>query len=83
MQCSAGVSAGSFPALFVSGVRLQKKSRGRGAGDQKQSTESRTALSKDEAWQGVTGHNVRYVLGIGLTAAAVAPVLIYAFYFAA
>jgi hypothetical protein len=45
--------------------------------------ESRTVLSKDEARQGVTGHNVRYVLGIGRTAAVVAPVLIYACYFAA
>jgi hypothetical protein len=43
----------------------------------------RTVLSKDAARQGATGQNVRYVLGIGLAAAVVVFVLIYAFYFAA
>ncbi|MGB6936293.1 MAG: hypothetical protein WBE14_06235 [Xanthobacteraceae bacterium] len=47
------------------------------------SHDQRTALPKDAARQGVTGHNVRYVLGIGLAAAVVVFVLIYAFYFAA
>jgi hypothetical protein len=30
-----------------------------------------TVLSTDQARQGVTGHNVRYVLGIGLTGAVI------------
>ena len=47
------------------------------------SHEQRTVLPKNEARQGVTGHNVRYVLGIGLAATVVVFVLIYAFYFAA
>jgi hypothetical protein len=47
------------------------------------SHEQRAVLPKDEARQGVTGHNVRYVLGVGLAVAVVAFVFIYAFYFAA
>jgi hypothetical protein len=47
------------------------------------SREPRAVLRKDAARQGVTGHNVRYVLGIGLAATVVVFVLIYAFYFAA
>jgi hypothetical protein len=50
---------------------------------EKHSAESRAVLSKDEARQGVTGHNVRYVLGIGMTAAFAVLVLIYVFFFAA
>lgn len=34
-----------------------------------------------EARQGVTGHNVRYVLGIGLTSAIVALGLLWYFFF--
>jgi hypothetical protein len=45
--------------------------------------QQRTVLPKDEARQAVTGHNVRYVLAMGLAAAVVAFILIYAFYFAA
>jgi hypothetical protein len=40
-------------------------------------------LPKDEARQGVTGHNVRYVLGIGLAAIIVAFGAIYFYYFGA
>lgn len=47
------------------------------------SREPRTVLPKDDARQGETGHNVRYVLGIGLVAAIAAVALIYAFYFIA
>jgi len=36
----------------------------------------------EEARQGVTGHNVRYVLGIGMAAAIVAFVALYVIYFA-
>jgi hypothetical protein len=35
-----------------------------------------TVLSTDQARQGVTGHNVRYVLGIGLTGAVIGFVVI-------
>ena len=48
----------------------------------RQSATPRPVLSKEEARQGVTGHNVRYVLGFGLAAAAAVLVLIYVFYFA-
>jgi hypothetical protein len=48
----------------------------------KQVTEPRTVVSQDEARQGVGGHNVRYVLGISVTMAIVAFVLLYVFYFA-
>jgi hypothetical protein len=44
---------------------------------------ARPVLSKDAARQGVTGHNVRYVLGFGLAAVIIAFVVIYALYFAA
>jgi hypothetical protein len=40
-------------------------------------TEHRPVVSKTEARQGVTGHNVRYVLGFGLTAIIVAFAVIY------
>jgi hypothetical protein len=43
--------------------------------------EQRTVLSKVEARQGVTGHNVRYVLWFGLAAVIVAFAAIYLFYF--
>ena len=35
------------------------------------------------ARQGVTGHNVRYVLGFGLAGAIIALTVLYLFYFAA
>lgn len=43
---------------------------------------SRTVVPAEEARQGVTGHNVRYVLGIGLAAAIVAFTALYIIYFA-
>ena len=39
-------------------------------------------LSGIRARQGVTGHNVRYVLGFGLTGAIIALMALYLFYFA-
>jgi hypothetical protein len=44
-------------------------------------SEHRPVVSKDEARQGVTGHNVRYVLGFGLAAIIIAFAIIYAVYF--
>ena len=44
-------------------------------------TESRTAVPTQEARQGVTGQNVRYVLGWGLAAVIVAFGIIYLIYF--
>jgi hypothetical protein len=44
-------------------------------------TEHRPVVSKTEARQGVTGHNVRYVLGIGLAAIIIVFAAIYAVYF--
>jgi hypothetical protein len=43
--------------------------------------EQRPVLSKVEAQQGVTGHNVRYVLWFGIAAAMVALAAVYLFYF--
>lgn len=37
----------------------------------------RKVLDPVEARQGVTGHNVRFVLGVGLVLAALAGVLLY------
>lgn len=45
------------------------------------SSEHRPVLEKTEARQGVTGHNVRYVLGFGLAAVIIAFAAIYIFYF--
>jgi hypothetical protein len=42
----------------------------------------RIVRSAVEAREGVTGHNVRYVLGIGLAAIVIAFAVIYAVYFA-
>ena len=39
--------------------------------------DGRTVLTKIEARQGVTGHNVRYVLGLGIAAVIVAFIVIY------
>jgi hypothetical protein len=39
-------------------------------------------MSGVRARQGVTGHNVRYVLGFGLVGAIIALTLLYLFYFA-
>ena len=39
-------------------------------------------MSGDRARQGVTGHNVRYVLGFGLAGAIIALMVLYLFYFA-
>jgi hypothetical protein len=45
--------------------------------------EQRIVVSTQQArHQGVTGHNVRYVLGIGVAAVIVAFVVLYAIYFA-
>jgi hypothetical protein len=43
--------------------------------------EHRPVVSKDEARQGVTGHNVRYVLGFSLTAVIIAFAILYVVYF--
>jgi len=43
--------------------------------------EPRTVVPTEQARQGVTGHNVRYVLGIGIAAAVVAFAVLYALYF--
>jgi hypothetical protein len=45
-------------------------------------TEPRTIVATQQARQGVTGHNVRYVLGLGLAAVIVAFAVLYAIYFA-
>ncbi len=42
----------------------------------------RTVVTSQQARQGVTGHNVRYVLGIGIAAVIVAFAALYAIYFA-
>jgi hypothetical protein len=42
----------------------------------------RTVVPTEQARQGVTGHNVRYVLGIGIAAAIVAFAALYVIYFA-
>jgi hypothetical protein len=47
------------------------------------STDTQTVLPKDKARQGVTGNNVRYVLGISLAAIVVAFAAIYFGYFGA
>ena len=39
-------------------------------------------MSEVRAKQGVTGHNVRYVLGFGLAGATLALMVLYLFYFA-
>lgn len=38
-------------------------------------------VSENEARQGVTGHNVRYVLGFGILGVVVLFALAYAYYF--
>lgn len=45
------------------------------------STETRTVLPKERARQGVTGHNVRYVLVLSLVAVIVVFAAIYVSYF--
>jgi hypothetical protein len=45
-------------------------------------SEPRTVVPTQEARQGVTGHNVRYVLGIGIAAAIVAFAALFIIYFA-
>jgi hypothetical protein len=45
-------------------------------------SEQRTVVPTQEARQGVTGHNVRYVLGISMAAVIVAFAALYAIYFA-
>jgi hypothetical protein len=49
---------------------------------EQQRSEQRTVVPTQQARQGVTGHNVRYVLGIGIAAAIVAFAVLYAIYFA-
>jgi hypothetical protein len=45
-------------------------------------SEQRTVVPTQEARQGVTGHNVRYVLGISMAAVIVAFAVLYVIYFA-
>jgi hypothetical protein len=44
--------------------------------------EHRMVVPTQQARQGVTGHSVRYVLGVGLVAVIVAFAVVYAIYFA-
>jgi len=39
-------------------------------------------MSETRARQGITGHNVRYVLAFGLAGALIALIVVYLFYFA-
>ena len=45
-------------------------------------SEQRTVVPTQQARQGVTGHNVRYVLGISMAAVIVAFAVLYIIYFA-
>ena len=45
-------------------------------------SEQRSVVSTQQARQGVTGHNVRYVLGVGIAAVIVAFAALYLIYFA-
>ena len=45
-------------------------------------SEERTVVPTQQARQGVTGHNVRYVLGISMAAVIVAFAVLYVIYFA-
>jgi hypothetical protein len=47
----------------------------------RQHTEQREVVSTTEARQGVTGQNVRYVLGFGLVGVIIAFTIIYLIYF--
>ncbi len=51
------------------------------AGPGENAPDHRTVVTKTEARQAVTGHNVRYVLGLGLAAVVVAFIVLYAVYF--
>ena len=44
-------------------------------------SEHRTVVSTQRARQGVTGHNVRYVLGFGLAGVIIAFAVVYVVYF--
>ena len=44
-------------------------------------TRQLVTVTTDRARQGVTGHNVRYVLGLGLAGVIIAFALIYILYF--
>jgi hypothetical protein len=45
-------------------------------------SDNRTIVSTQEAREGVTGHNVRYVLGFGLVGVVIAFAVLYILYFA-
>jgi hypothetical protein len=45
-------------------------------------SDHRTIVSTQEAREGVTGHNVRYVLGFGLVGIVIAFAVLYILYFA-
>jgi hypothetical protein len=47
-----------------------------------QDNQHRTVVTTQRARQAVTGHNVRYVLGVGLAAIVIAFVVLYIVYFA-
>jgi hypothetical protein len=47
-----------------------------------ETSELHRVVPTNQARQGVTGHNVRYVLGAGLAAVVVAFVIVYLIYFA-
>jgi hypothetical protein len=50
--------------------------------DHNPTSEHRTVVSTNEAREGVTGHNVRYVLGFGLAVVIIAFAALYFVYFA-
>jgi hypothetical protein len=47
-----------------------------------ETTEGRPVVPTTQARQGVTGHNVRYVLGVSIAAVVVAFAAIWLYYFA-
>ena len=70
-----GIRFRSFESLDMSSTHEHQRSH--------QSGHQPVVLSKTRARQGVTGHNVRYVLGFSLAGVIVAFGLIYLFFFAA
>jgi hypothetical protein len=74
--------SGGPPPRFLRRL-CKQRSFARSQSNNAPSRELLTVLPKDEARQGETGHNVRYVLGIGFVAAIAAMALIYSFYFMA
>ena len=80
-RCYGNSRGGPIVVFKGQWENVHELSSGSPLSEQRQN-EQRTVVPTQQARQGVTGHNMRYVLGISMAAVIVAFAVLYVIYFA-